>query len=79
MPSAPEVGDGFCKIRTDEVCRQFDAKQFSAAYSHQRVSSKVGIYLKCVENAGKEECRAVVLVDVAINGVHVDCQTVGKS
>ena len=35
MPSAPEVGYGLCKIRSDEVGCQFNAKESAATDSHQ--------------------------------------------
>ena len=54
MPSAPEIGYGLCKIRSDEVGWQFNAKESSATDSHQGVTGKVGIYLNGVEHTGQE-------------------------
>ena len=53
MPSSPEVGYGLCKIRSDEVGWQFNAKESSATDSHQRVASKVYINLNGVEHTGQ--------------------------
>ena len=54
MPSAPEVGYGLCKIRSDKVDWQFNTQESSATDSHQRVTGKVGINLNGVEHTGKE-------------------------
>ena len=35
MPSAPEIGYGLCKIRSDKVGWQFNAKESSATDCHQ--------------------------------------------
>ena len=71
MPSAPEVGNGLCKIRSDKVGWQFNAKESSTTDSHQRVAGKVSINLNGVEQTGQEQCGAVVLSDIGIYRIHI--------
>lgn len=71
MPSAPEVGYGLSKIRSDEVGRQFNAKESAATDSHQRVAGKVGINLNGVEHTGQEKCCAVMLRDIGIYRIYI--------
>lgn len=71
MPSAPEVGYGLSKIRSDEVSWQFNAKESSATDSHQRVACKVGINLNGVEHTGQEQCGAVMLRNIGIYRIHI--------
>ena len=71
MPSAPEVGYGLCKIRSNEVSWQFNAKESSATYCHQGVASKVCINLNGVEHTGQEQCGAVMLRDIGIYRIHI--------
>ena len=71
MPSAPEVGNGLCEIRSDEVGWQFNTKETSATDSHQRVAGKVGINLDGVEHTGQEKGCAIVLSDIGIYRIHI--------
>ena len=71
MPSAPEFGYGLCKIRSDEVGWQFNAKESSATDSHQRVAGKVGINLNGVEHTGQEQCSAVMLRNIGIYRIYI--------
>lgn len=71
MPSAPEVGYGLSKIRPDKVGWQFNAKETSAADSHQRVACKIGINLNGVEHTGQEQCDTVMLRDIGIYRIHI--------
>ena len=71
MPSAPEVGYGLCKIRSDKVGWQFNTKETSATDSHQRVASKVGINLNGVEHTGQEQCGVVMLRNIGIYRIHI--------
>ena len=71
MPSSPEVGYGFSKIRSDEVGWQFNAKESSATDSHQRIACKVCINLNGVEHTGQEQCGAVMLRNIGIYRIHI--------
>ena len=71
MPSAPEVGYGLSKIRSDKVGWQFNAQEPSATYCHQGVAGKVGINLNSVEHTGQEQCGAVMLRDIGIYRIYI--------
>lgn len=71
MPSAPEVGYGLSKIRSDKVGWQFNTQESSTTYCHQRVACKVGINLNGVEHTGQEQCGAIVLCDIGIYRIHI--------
>ena len=71
MPSAPEVGYGLSKIRSDKVGWQFNTQESSATDCHQGVAGKVGINLNGVEHTGQEQCGAIMLRDIGIYRIHI--------
>ncbi len=79
MPPAPKVGNGSCKVWPAKVFRQIYSQHLPASYCHQRIAGKVGIYLQCIKYAGQQERGTAMLGYIAINGIYIYAQSVGKT
>ena len=72
MPSPPQLRHGGGKKRSFEVGDDLYPHTSCGTNGNQGVASQVGIDLKRVEQRGKGQGRAVVVVDVVEYSVDID-------
>ena len=70
MPASPEVGDGACPKRRDEVHRQLEAEHARGAAGHVGIAGEVAVDLEGVAQGGEPEGRAVETGRIREDQVH---------
>ena len=76
MPSAPELLDRSCKIRTVKILHQPDIKQLCCSDRNIRISGKIAVNLYRKEKGCKQHGKARIVLRRVKNQIHIYCKII---